>query len=422
MVSFIIGLVAIICFYLLVSSKKTPKTVIWIVYSAIFAVTISFFIYKIVYTAIHPEFWDFTSFYLFGKVAVGGNNFYLPENFHVVFDSLKLPAILNIPNATRAGFISGSVNVGFPYPPPTILYFVPLGYLSYQTALIIWTSFISIFSFACIYLAYSMFFKEYKLKGLMLVAILFFTLPQARGTVFYTQTNFILFFLLLLMKKYSDNKIAGIFLALAFVTKPYMLIFVLYFIIRKRWNSILYFFLTSVALMGLTLAFFGKAPFLSYIFNNPANRIPKSSFLESINQSLNSVLLRANLIAFNHPATYMFISIAIIILTGSFLLYISKKKLYDNMWDILLLIGLIIYPGTLSHYGVLLLFIIYQFFDKSSSIRFNAYLTISIIALFYFLISFSLFFSICFLLAIIIYKSFKSTNPSKIEVIGFNKI
>ncbi len=408
MISFIIGLVAIICFYLLVSTKETPKTVIWIVYSAIFAVTTSFFIYKIVYTAFHPEFWDFTCFYLFGKVASGGYNFYLPENFHIVFNSITLPNVLNIPNPNYAGFVSDIVNVGFFYPPPTILYFAPLGYLSYQTALIVWTLFISIFSFACIYLTYSMFFKEYKLKGLMLVAILLFTFSAAKSTIFYTQTNFILLFLLLLMKKYSDNKIAGIFLAIAVVTKPYMLIFVLYFIIRKRWNSILYFILTSAALMGLTLAFFGKAPFLSYIFNNPANRLPKGVFLESINQSLNSVLLRAKLITFDHPETYMFISIGIIALTGIFLLYLSKKKLYDNIWAILLLVGLIVYPGTLGHYGVLLLFIIYQFFYKRSSLAFTPIFNLLIILIFYCLNLISLFLTIFCLLVLVIYKSF---NP-----------
>lgn len=405
MISIIIGLVAILCFYLLVSTEKITKTVTWIAYSAIFAVTISFFIYKIVYTSLHPEFWDFTCFYLYGKVASGGHNFYLPENYHAIFNSLNLPSVLNIPNATRAGFISECVNVGFPYPPPTILYFVPLGYLTYQTALIVWTLFISIFSFACIYLIYSMSLKEYKLKGLMLVSILFFTLSASKSTIFYTQTNFILLFLLLLTKKYSDNKIAGIFLSLAFFTKPYMLIFILYFIIRKRWSSILYFIISSAALMGVTLAIFGKAPLLSYIFDNPAGRLPKSAFLEGINQSLHSILLRSRLITFNNPGSYMLISIAILILTGIFILYLSKRKLYDNIWAILLLIGLVVYPGTLGHYSVLLLFIVYQFFDKHNSLALSPFFNTLTICVFYLLNLYSLFLAICFLLILIIYKS-----------------
>ena len=407
--NFILGCVAIltcICFYFLHAiTKKNTKTILWVIYFILFAATLSSFIYKVINTIYHPEFWDFTCFYLYGKVSSGGYNFYLPENFHNVFLSLDLPSILNSSHTAYAGFLKACVNVGFPYPPPTMLYFAPLGYLSYQTALIFWTLFISSFALACIYLIYRMFFKEYRLNGLLLVGTLFFTLSQTRGTVFYTQTNFILLFLLLLLKKYSDTKIGGMLLALAFFTKPYMLIFLIYFIIRKNWNSILYFILSSVILIGITLALFGRAPFVSYLFNNPASRFPKGVFLEDNNQSLHSILLRNNLITFNHPDTYIFISIAVLILTGIFILYLSKKKLYDNIWAILLLIGLSIYPGTLDHYGVLLLFISYQFFDRQNSLGLNPYVNIIIIGLFYFLCSFSLFTTICFLLILIIYKS-----------------
>ena len=410
MYSLTIGFIAIltcICFYLLANPIKYPKTVIWAIYFLIFAIKGSSFIYTIINTIHHPEFWDFTCFYLYGKVSSGGNNFYSPENFHIVFNSLNLPAILNSSNAAYSGFITECVNVGFPYPPPTILYFAPLGYLSYQTALIVWTLFTSIFAFACIYIIYRLFFKEYKLNGLMLVSILFFTLSAAKSTIFYTQTNFILFFLLLLMKKYSDNKIAGVFLALAIFTKPYMIIFMLYFLLRKKWNAILYFISSSIILVGFTLALFGKEVFTSYLFNNSITRLPKFVFSEDMNQSLQAVLLRHHLITLEYPATYMFISIVILLITGIFLLFLSKKKLYDNMWATLLLIGLMIYPGTLGHYGVMLLFIIYQFFDKKNSMGLNPYLNTLIIGLFYFLSFFSLFLTICFLLIIIIYKSFK---------------
>ncbi|MEP6928282.1 MAG: glycosyltransferase family 87 protein, partial [Ginsengibacter sp.] len=406
--SFIMGFVAIltcVCFYLLANDKKTTKKLIWIIYSIIFAITISWFFSKVIYRMFHPVIWDFTAFYLYGKVSAQGYNFYLPENFHLVYNSLNLPASLNIPNANWALFVNHVVNVGFPYPPPTMLYFAPLGYLSYNNALIFWTLFNFLFVFGCIYLVYSLFFKEYKLNGLMLVSILFFTLSPARETIFYTQTNFILLFLLLLMKKYSDNKIAGIFLALALFTKPYMLIFSVYFILRKKWSTIFYFIFSSTLLIGLTWVFFGKAPFISYIFNNSVNRLPKSAFSEDINQSLHAVLLRHNFITIDNPRIYIFISIGILFLTGIFLLYLLKKKFYDNIWAILLLIGLMIYPATLSYYGVLLLFIIYQFFDEHRPLGFNQYFNVPIVGIFYFLSHFSVFSSICFLLIIIIYKS-----------------
>ena len=420
--SFIIGSIAIlvyICFYFLsLTNKKNTKPFVWIIYSVLFALSVSSFIYKIFNTILHPQFWDFTCFYLYGKVSSGGYNFYSPESFHSVFNSLKLPAILNSSNSAYAGFITECVNVGFPYPPPTILYFAPLGYLSYQTALILWTLFISSFAIACIYLIYSMFFKEYKLNGLMLVATLFFILSQTRGTVFYTQTNFILLFLLLLMKKFSNRKIAGIFLTLAIFTKPFMLIFGLYFLFRKKWYAILYFIGSSIILVGFTLALFGIEVFKSYVFNNPVNRLPKSVFFEDINQSLHSVLLRHNIITLDNPKVYMIIAILILSLTIAFLLYLLKRKLYDNIWSVLLLIGMMIYPGTLGHYGVLLLFFIPQFFEKDTS-YFNRYINILLIGIFYLLISFSLFSTICFLLIIVIYKSL---NPNFLKKENFLSI
>lgn len=402
-----IALLAGSCFYLLSSQNQSPKKAIWSVYAILLAVTAALFFYKIVFTISHAGFWDFGCFYLYGKVSSLGENFYSPQNFHTVFNSLQLPAFLNSSNEAYAGFIRECVNIGFPYPPPTILYFIPLGFLSFHTALIVWTLFISSFAFGCIYLIYSLFLKEYKLNGLMLVSILLFTLPQTRGTIFYTQTNFILLFLLLLMKKYADKKWSGLFLAIAFFTKPYMLIFLLYFIIRKNWNSILFFIIGSSALSGLVLILFGVAPFRSYLFDNPAGRYPKEAFLEKINQSLHSILLRNHLISFDNPKSFVYISMALLLLTGIFLLYLLRMKLYNNIFSILLLIGLILYPGTLDHYGLLLLFIIVQFFESKNSLNLRPVVSIITIGVFYLLISYSLFATICCLAILVVYKSFK---------------
>jgi hypothetical protein len=355
--------------------------------------------------------WDLPAFYLYGKVAAGGYNFYQPENFHTVFNSLQ-SIYSNF--ADLDYFIDEVVNVGFPYPPPTMLYFMPLGFLSFNTALILWTVFISLFLFGSIYLVYTLFLKESKLNGLMLVAILFFLFSPVRSTLFYTQTNFILLFLLLLMKKYAETKYAGILLALAIFTKPYMIIFAFTFIIYKNWNAIIYFILSSIAIAGLAATFFGISAFTNYLFNNSVHRLPQCVFSEEINQSLHEVLIRAGLISADNPLTYTYIAIGILLLTLTYLLFLLKRKLYDCIWAILLLIGLILYPGTLSYYGVLLLFIIFQFFDKKNQLGFNAFWNIPITGIFFCLSAFSVFTSICFLLVIVILKSlnfFLTINP-----------
>jgi hypothetical protein len=390
--------IACICFYYLKNEKNTYSTLVYVINLLVFGICCYLFLSKLIYRVNTPEVWDFTAFYLWGKEAAEGLNFYLPENANHVFNSLALPSL------NYDEFVKDIVNVGFLYPPPTILYFIPLGYLSYNTALICWILFNLIFLLGCIYLIYSMFLKAEKLKGLLLVVTLVFLFSPVRATVFYSQTNFILLFYLLLMKKYSETKFAGIFLALAIFTKPYTIIFLLFFIIIKNWRAIIYFILTSFALVGLTAAIFGTAPFISYIFDNPSRRLPTGTYFEEINQSLHAVLLRAKLISIDKPLIFTVIIAVLLIVTLAYLIYLQKRKLYNYMWAVLLLIGLMLYPGTLNHYLVLVLFIIFQFFDKKQ-MWFNSFITVPITGIFYFLSTNWGFAAICFLLLVIIIKS-----------------
>ena len=397
----LLAIVACVCFYLLKDEKRKHRKIIWTVFIALFSVSFCIFIASAVYRVTHPQIWDFNCFYLWGKVAVGGYDYYQPENLHHVFNSLTLPAL------DYAGFKREIVDVGFLYPPPTILYFAPLGYLSYNTAILCWTIFNLLFAAGCIYLSYTLFFKAYKLNGFLLIATLFLIFLPSLSTVNFSQTNFILLFYLLLMKKYEDKKFAGIFLALALFTKPYMIILVLFFILKKKWGIISYFVLSCAAILGLTLALFGKAPFVSYIFDSPIHRLPESVFSEDINQSLQAVLLRHHLLSFDKLMLYKYIMAAILAVTGVFILFLLKRKQYDFILATLLLVGLMIYPGTLSYYGVLMLFIIFQFFDEKNKLGFNVYLNIPIIGIFYYLTTYSVFLAICFLLSVIVIRALK---------------
>lgn len=404
---YILPLIACLLFYFLKNKNSNFRKIIHAIIILVFIYVSYVFIYSVIQSLLHPAVWDFTAFYLYGKVAASGHNFYLPENFQNVFYSLDLPAL------DYTEFIRESVNVGFFYPPPTIFLFVPLGFFSYNTALLGWLIFNLFFAIGSIYLIYNIFFQPYKLYGLLLVAILFFLFPPVISTVFFSQTNFILLFLLLLMKKYSEKKFAGIILALACFVKPYMIIFGLIFLLRKQWKTIIYCILTSLVLCVITMLTFGFAPFLSYIFNNASKRLPIAAFSENINQSLQAVLLRHQLITMNNPIIYAIIVIIVLMLTIFYLIYLKRRNLYDYMWLVLLMVVLIVYPGTLSHYGVMLLFVIFQFFDDSQ-IRIKWYLNLLLIGSLYYLIPISLFSSLCLLLVTVIVKSFYNNDSKKI--------
>jgi hypothetical protein len=391
-------LIACVCFFLMRKRKELPN-VIWAGYLVLFSVAVVYFVYRFVFIINNPHVYDFTAFFLWGKTAAKGLDFYLPENLQTVFSSLELPP------ADYKAFTEEIVNVGFLYPPPTILYFAPLGFLSYKAAIICWAVLNAFFAFGSIYLIYDLFFRKNKVNGLMLVTILFIFLRPVLETVYFLQTNFIVLFHLLLMRKYIDKKIAGLFLALAMFTKPYMAILIVFFIIRRRWGTIVYFAISAVAVCSVVLLFFGLAPFKSYLFNNPTYRMPLWVFSQDINQSLHAVLIRLNLIAVEKSFVYVAISGAVALLSLWYVLLMAKRGLYDYVLAFLLLIALFIYPGTLSYYGVLLLFIIFQFFDEDNQLGFNAYMCMAIVTVFYVLSMFSTFLCICFLLLIVLLKS-----------------
>lgn len=395
--SFLLPLAACVAFYLLNSRNKTFKQSSKITLVLIFVYSAYLFAKIIVHSITTPTVWDFTAFYLYGKVAAAGYNFYLPENFQHVFYSLQLPAL------DYSEFIRESVNVGFFYPPPTIFLFIILGFLTYKTALFCWIIFILLFALADVYLIYDLFFKSYKVYGVFFVGILFFLFPSVNATFFFGQTSFILLVLLLLMKKYENIKFAGILLTLSFFVKPYMGAFGLIFLIRKQWTTLLYALVSGLVICIITILTFGMAPFQSYLFDNAAKRLPTAAFSEDINQSLQAVLLRQHLISLDAPFVYALIAAAIFLLTTLYLFYLQKKELYEYIWAILLVVTLIIYPGTLNHYGVMMLFIIFQFFD-SKQIKWNKYPNLAFMGLLYYLNP-DLFGSLCILLGILFLRS-----------------
>ena len=406
----LLAMVICACFYLLRRQNGGLKGVTWIVYGCAVAYSLETFFSRVAWSIRNFAVWDFVPFYLYGKVGVSGLNYYLPASFHSVFDTLRLPAL------NDSLFVREIVDVGFLYPPPTILLFSPLGMLPYRTALILWTAVNIAFALGCVYLLYDPFLRKYGINGLLLAAALFLLLSPVRQTVGFSQTNFILLFLLLQMRKHQDKPIAGLLWALAAFVKPFMIVFGLAFVLRRQWKALACFCASEVALVGATLILFGKAPFVSYITDNPAKRLPSWAFVESVNQSLQAVLLRAHLPVLAQPSVYVLLSIALLVACVGFLWWLVKEKLYDCMWAVLLLTGLILYPGTLSHYGVLLAFIVFQFFDEDNQLGFPMYAAIGLTGAVYYLTSVSLFASLCFLFLVVIWKARRHSGLNYLTV------
>lgn len=409
----ILAAISTTCFYFYNHKNSRIKLIMRISFVSIFVLVVVSFLSTIKFRLFNFQVWDFTSFYLWAKVAAQGQNVYLPEASQLVFGSLKLP------NADFKDFTEGIVNVGFLFPPPTLFYFYILGFLNYETALMVWTGVILLFLIGSMTYVYKHWFADYKISGLLLVITLFLLFPSVKFTIICSQTNFILLFWFLLLFHFADQKYAGIFLALAFLTKPFMLIFGLYFLISKNWKAIVYFIGTGGLLSIVSIVVFGTNTFISYFTNNPTQRLPHWQYYEDINQSLHAILLRTGLINLDSPVIYLVIFLTILVSAFVYSIYLFRGNLKTQVWVVLMLTGLLIYPGTLSYYSVILLFIILPLVVKK--IEFPA-LIIPAVGFFYYLSIISVFALISFLLLIVIVDSIMQTKKIQLfRVFSLNR-
>lgn len=318
-------------------------TSLWFIFAAS---AIAFLAYS--YKNYGPRDWDYTCFFLYGNVATKGMDFYNPADYHSILNNLDIPIELN------STFIREVIDVGCPYPPPTLFLFSILGFFSYEKGLIIWTIINYLFLLGSIFLIENIFFNKKGLKGFMVSTILVLSFEATLTTVYFTQILFILLFFLLLFYKNRDKPLGGIFLSIAIFLKPFAAILFLYLLIKKQKMGILFFLLGCLIICLMTATIFGINPFIQYLFNNPALREPDWLFTENINQSLLAELYR------NIPEHQLIAKYTYFLLTGMLTLVVggviyknaSDKKMNEILVVILLTFVLIIYPSGMSHYLV----------------------------------------------------------------------
>lgn len=312
----------------------------------IFIVTLVFFAVTF-YSSIQPREWDFTCFYLIGKVAASGLDIYNPDHYFLVLRHADIPFELS------ADFKSEFLVTGCLYPPPTLFLFFPLGFMTYAHGLIFFYTLILVACIGCIYQLRETFFKNTGWQSWLMVCIIVMLTAPLYSVILYTQTLIFLLFFLILVYKNRERKMAGLYLALSIFIKPFTIVFILYFLIRKQWGIILSFVLSMVGIVLVTILIFGSQPFYEYFFHNPSQRIPYYIMFEGVNQSLLAVLTRA-LNNFQLAKTvYYTISFVLVVFSGVLILFqIKNKRIYDIFFPLLLSGCLIIYPNTLYHYAV----------------------------------------------------------------------
>ncbi len=305
---------------------------------------------KYVYSNFHkPPEWDFLSFWLYGRVGISGENFYNPLNYQA----------LSLPYMPSDGFKDVVFKVGFPYPPFTMFLFLPLGLLQVDRAYLYWQTAIFLTMIIDSYYIWKLFLRKYGLLGFLLTVAMLIRLTPARDTFTYAQTNFLLLLFFLLFWENKSNTKGGIWLTLSTIVKPYMAFIYLYLLFTGKWKQLLAALGTLSAAIFISYLIFGRAIFISFL-KNPSANAPSYVYYERINQSLLAAILRFMPQYETYRETFLlnplYLGIAaILIITTVIVAFRAKNTNAD--WKVLmfLFLAMLLYPGTLSHYSVMLI-------------------------------------------------------------------
>lgn len=296
-----------------------------------------------------PHEWDFLTFWLDGRVAAEGNNFYQSRYYYEALGSIP----------TSASFREEILDVGFRYPPPTMFLFLPLGLLDLSRALVFWYVLHSIFLIFSVFLLAKTFVNGTHVPGYLIAAVLVMILRPTLQTLWFAQTNFLVLVMILLFWRYRATFWGGIFLAVGILTKPVLVLMFAYLAIRRLWRSMMGVavggFLASVA----SVLVFGYHTFWSYFTEFPPSKMPRFVLSEDVNQSLQATILRLGefaptRMAFLFSQQSFLVAAAGLFFLSAWLIHKLGPRGDDVSLALMLTLALLVYPGTLVHYGVLL--------------------------------------------------------------------
>ncbi len=303
-----------------------------------------------------PPEWDVQAFWLYGKVAAAGRNFYLTSAFHDVYAGLAA----RDPLVTRTEVFSREVlDVGFAYPPPTMLLMAPLGWMELRPAAAAWYALHAVALVVAVVLLWRTFLREERALGLAFAASLVLTFRATYTTFAFGQTSLLMLVCLLAMWPARGRPAGGVYAALGVLVKPVLAFAPAWLLLRRRWAALAASAAAGAALLAASAAAFGLDTVRSYAFEMPALRVPEWLYTVPENQSLVATFVRladydfARGTPLAHPLV-VGASAAILVLTAWL-----AARLPDRFDDVALALlvpaALLVYPQSLEHYTVLLL-------------------------------------------------------------------
>jgi len=326
----------------------------------------------------NPSEWDFMCFWLWGKLGAHRASFYDPES------TIALARQLAGQFSFSPHFTHGFIEVGFLYPPPTMLLLAPLGFFSASTAAALWY----LLQVSCLvgasFLLWRLFASGTGRLGLLFILAFMLVLPASHRTLLFAQTNFLALFLGLLLLRYERKGLGGVFAATSVFTKPYLAIWFGYLALKRRWKAFFAGLATAAALCGVSAAVFGVPTFLAYFRENPTPRLPSALFSPPINQSLwgkfQPIGLGESAGVSGRMMVFTVIALTLVMATAYL---VSRTREPESGLGLALVTttGLIIFPSTQGHYSVLLAIPLFCLWSRRRQLRLPLSLLIAFITL-----------------------------------------
>ncbi len=207
---------------------------------------------------------DFGKFYHSGQLFIQGKNIY--SSVYCVKNKINInasPPKFYKSRHSKVIQLGGNLN-----PPFFTLISFPLAYLSYPHALLLWT-FLSILAggLGILLLRQKLDPHSFSILGSLLLLIGFFSYFPSFASLQFGQVTLLLLPLLVLgWRAAHEAKTiqAAIFLALAASLKPFIGLFLFYFLVRKQWCGLAVFITITLSCALIAAAFFGLSSYLSY--------------------------------------------------------------------------------------------------------------------------------------------------------------
>ena len=256
------------------------------------------------------------------------------------------------------------LGAGFPYPPPTMLLLWPFALFSLRNGIVLWYLFHVGCLVGCIGLLWRLLFPGSGWPGLAVVTAMLVGIRSTQTTLHLAQTNFLLLLTLLLYWRTRARFQGGLWLAVGMAVKPWVAILLLLPLVRRRFRVLVGAVAGTLGLFVTAALVFGPSMVETYLRLPAVAQMPTRYFSSVVNQSLLATILRFS--AEKHSvhldprqsptALLLFVAIAGALTLATLLLAHRLPASRDDLAFCLnVALALMVYPGTLYHYGMMVL-------------------------------------------------------------------